>query len=437
MEIARLYKPLIAIVGPATIITAGAMGTGSTASLILSGAWFRYDLFWVLLITLPLYVVIMDSASRVGVLYGNRGMMSVIRENISTHIAWLIFLVHIPLHFLLVMGNMSVMTSSFLGLFGVYPPLESTEQAGDFYQLYEIGLSLTFAVVITWLMVSGGYAAIRNILAVLVFLLFVCFCVVAFAGFSEWKAILHGFVPQLPEPLIAPDTGKIRSSLASIIAIAGGVIAPSPILGISYMVIDNNIQQKDFGRELVHSIINYGVVFGGYSVFLLIAGGYVLYGLPNHAEIEHIHEAGRVLTSVFPDKYSFLGPKIFSIGIFLCALTTLVVVVQISAYFFLDMLGKNWRYASTNKNYTALIALWVILPSIITPLWKFPALLKILLLIGLNVVIAPCVIIIVIYLINNRKIMKTNKAGPIRNSLLFIAFAFSLLMGIFKMIVPS
>jgi manganese transport protein len=432
MRTHKLFRPLIAIVGPATIMTAGAMGTGSTASLILSGAWFRYDLLWVLLATLPLYIIVMDSASRVGVVYGNRGMMTVIRENISVQIAWLIFVVHVPLHFLLVMGNMSVMTSSFLSLIGVYPPAIATEVTTQTYQAYEIGLSLLFAVSITWLMVSGGYDAIRNVLAALVFILFLCFCIVAFSGFSEWRVILSGFIPQIPESLVVPGSDKVRSSSSSIIAIAGGVIAPSAMLGISYMSADNNIRTKDFGRELKNSIINYGLIFGGYSIFVLIAGGYALYGLPNHAEIELIHEAGRVLTNVFPEKYSFLGAKIFSIGLFLCALTTLVVVVQISAYFFLDILGKNWRYTTADKNYSALIALWVLLPSVVAPLWQFPALLKILLLIGINLVIAPGVILMIIFLANNGKIMKAHKAGPVRNGLLFIAFSSSLLMGIFK-----
>ena len=40
----KLLAYFIAIVGPAAVITAGTMGAGSTSSLILAGAWFRYDL---------------------------------------------------------------------------------------------------------------------------------------------------------------------------------------------------------------------------------------------------------------------------------------------------------------------------------------------------------------------------------------------------------
>ena len=137
---------------------------------------------------------------------------------------------------------------------------------------------------------------------------------------------------------------------------------------------------------------------------------------------------------MFPEKYSFLGAKIFSIGIFLCALTTLVVVVQITAYFILDILGKDWRYTRDNKGYGLLIALWVLVPSIVTPFWQFPALLKILLLIGANLVIAPVVIALIIYLANNGKIMREYKAGLVRNGLLIIAFLVSLVMGVSRLI---
>ena len=403
------------------------MGTGSTASLILSGAWFRYDLAWVLLVTIPLYIIVMDSAARVGVCYGNRGMMSVMREHVSTHIAWIIFILHMPLHFLLVMGNMSIMTSSSLALFHVYAP-----DTAD-YQSYELVLSLAYGAAISWLMISGGYAAIRNVLAALVFMLFLCFCVVAFSGFSEWQAILQGFVPQIPESMIAADSGKLRSSVGAIIAVAGGVIAPSAMLGISYMSADNDIKESDFGRELQSALVNYGLIFGGYSVFILVAGGYALHGLPNHLEIEQVHEAGQVLNGIFPNEYAFLGPKIFSFGLFLCALTTLVVVVQISAYFILDILGKDWRFNRDNRGYRVLIAAWVLIPSLVAPLWQFPALLKILLLIGANLVIAPAVIAIVIYLANNEKVMRQYRAGLVRNSFLVFALLLSLIMGISRL----
>ena len=50
------------------------MGAGSTSSLILAGAWFRYDLLWLAVLILPLFVVSVDSAARLGLVNKDRGM---------------------------------------------------------------------------------------------------------------------------------------------------------------------------------------------------------------------------------------------------------------------------------------------------------------------------------------------------------------------------
>lgn len=52
------------VVGPSAFMAAGAIGAGSTSSLILAGAWFGYELLWVALFILPLFVIAVDLALR-------------------------------------------------------------------------------------------------------------------------------------------------------------------------------------------------------------------------------------------------------------------------------------------------------------------------------------------------------------------------------------
>ena len=92
------------------------MGAGAAASLILAGAWFRYDLLWVIPVILPLFVISVDSASRIGLLNPDTGMFSQIRQRIHPGVAWLIFAINIPVHLLIGMGQMSVLTSSLMSL---------------------------------------------------------------------------------------------------------------------------------------------------------------------------------------------------------------------------------------------------------------------------------------------------------------------------------
>ena len=55
-------------VGPAALTAAGMIGAGAVATRLLAGAWFGFDLLWVALIVMPMVIVTLDSASRVGVL---------------------------------------------------------------------------------------------------------------------------------------------------------------------------------------------------------------------------------------------------------------------------------------------------------------------------------------------------------------------------------
>ncbi|MFT5484930.1 MAG: manganese transport protein, partial [Halieaceae bacterium] len=134
------------LVGPTAVMAAGTMGAGAAASLILAGAWFRYDLLWVIPLILPLFVISVDSASRIGLLNPTKGMFSLIREYVHPSVAWLIFAINIPVHLLIGMGQMSVMTSALMSLFTFYPPdLLSSDDYRSGYRVAEIAISLTTA----------------------------------------------------------------------------------------------------------------------------------------------------------------------------------------------------------------------------------------------------------------------------------------------------
>ena len=414
------------IVGPAAVMAAGTMGAGAAASLILAGAWFRYELLWVIPMILPLFVISVDTASRIGLLNPDKGMFSHIRDYVHPGAAWLLFAINIPVHLLIGMGQMSVMTSAAMSLFGFYPP--EAGASADYianYHYAEILLSLLVAAAVVWLLASGGYQRMQKVMSALMIVMFCGFLVVALTSLQQIGDILAGFVPAIPADLPVPGEGSIRSSTGSIIAIVGSALAPAALLGIPYMCADNLRGAPDLRRELRSSIINLGFVFGGYSIFVLIAGGYALYPLSHHAEIDTVHEAGRVLVNAFPSGLAFLGPLIFSAGLMIAALTTFVVVVQVICYFWLDMFGKDWHDTADNKAFKRLLVFWVVTPAVLAPFWSFPALLKVLLLMGFNTIVIPLVIVVVLVLANKSVVMGDHRASLPRNITLLAALALS------------
>ena len=85
------------------------IGAGAVATRLLAGAWFGFDLLWCALYVVPMVVIALDSASRVGVLSGGRGMFEMIRTDIGAWLAWGIFVPTVLVNVVVNMSQMSAM----------------------------------------------------------------------------------------------------------------------------------------------------------------------------------------------------------------------------------------------------------------------------------------------------------------------------------------
>ncbi len=421
------------LVGPAAVIAAGTMGAGAVASLILAGAWFRYDLLWVVLFMLPLFVVAVDSSSRIGSVNRGVGMMSIVSRHIHPSMAWLLLLINVPIHVLVAMGQFSVMTSAFLSLFGLHPPSPGAAAAEiDRYLVFEIGTSLALGALVLWLVLSQGYERMQKAMTAMMVVMFFCFLAIALRSFSDAGAIVAGFVPDIPADLPAPERGTVRLATSSIISIVGAAIAPGALLAIPYLSSDAGRGARTLKQDLRKSIVNLGVIFGAYAMFILIAGGYALYPLAGHAEIETVHAAGQVLTFAFPQAIAFLGPPIFTFGLFIAAMTTLVICVQVVIYLSLDMFGRDWTYTPDNRLFRRLLVVVTLAAAGLAPVWTFPALLKVVLLMGVNVLVIPMIIVAMLYLLNRQTVMGEHTAGAGRNLLLVACLLVAVVLAVDK-----
>lgn len=425
--ITRLFSKLI---GPAAVMAAGTMGAGAVASFLLAGAWFRYDLLWVILAMLPIFVISVDSASRIGALNPEMGMFALVRQRMSFTLAWLLLLLIVPVHFLVTMGQISVMSSAFAALFGV------SASAGDGLEAQSVALqvatSLTLSAAVLWLVFSRGYERLQRVMTLLMVLMFVCFLIVALRGLSEWEAILAGFVPSLPPDLPVPGGDQLRLVSSSIIAMVGAAVAPAALLGMPYLCADDGGNREQLNKAFWQAVINMGFIFGAYAIFVVVAGGFALHSLPDHASFADVSQASAVFRDALPGIFATLGPTIFTLGLFTAAMTTLVVAAQVTVYFMLDMFELEWRFASDNKRYHRVLSVFVLGAAALAPFWDFPALLKVILLMGINVVVIPLGFLIVIVLVNNNSVMKGFVAEWWRNAALMIGLVVSIALAVDK-----
>jgi len=224
----------------------------------------------------------------------------------------------------------------------------------------------------------------------------------------------------------------VRVATGSIIAMVGAAIAPAALLGLPYLCADAGGSRRELDSALRQAVVNLGVIFGAYALLVVVAGGFALYPLAGHAGLADVREASAVLRGALPGSLAALGPVVFTVGLFTAAMTTMVVASQVTAYFILDMLGLDWRFTAGNRRYHVLLAAFVLAAAALAPLWDFPALLKVILLMGVNVVVIPVVYVIVIALVNSRSVMREVRPEPWRNAILVVGLLASVLLAVDK-----
>jgi Mn2+/Fe2+ NRAMP family transporter len=119
---------------------------------------------------------------------------------------------------------------------------------------------------------------------------------------------------------------------------------------------------------------------------------------------------------------SFLAPRFFSLGLIAAAFTTLISVALTMTYFCLDMAKRTG--APDNTTFKKVFALWIAVPALIAPFWKLPALLKAILAMVGNLVLAPIAIAVILYFVT-RPAMGEYRANAGRTAVLVITMLFA------------
>ena len=422
------------LVGPAALTAAGMIGAGAVATRLLAGAWFGFDLLWCALYVVPMVVISLDSASRVGVLSGGRGMFQMIREDIGAWLAWGIFVPTVLVNVVVNMSQMSAMVEGAYGSAGMLPPTGGQAGAG----LLMVTVALTGLTLVS--AVLGGYKRVEKIMTALLILILVCFIIVAIKGLLDWQtwlALGSGLVPHIPDNVPVVGTERSRGALTQVIAIAGQALPPAVFLSYGYLAANAGYKGTagEIRQAFWKTVQNLGVLWGLFSVVVIVAGATALHavytgsgptylGVSHFSQIESIPVAGQVLGPAFPGALGYLAPRFFSVGLIAAAFTTLISVSLTMTYFCLDMARKNWHFTAENRLFKVVFAIWISVPALIAPFWQLPALLKAIIAMVGNLLLAPVAVLVIMYFVNRPQLGEF-RAGTARNIILGVTALFA------------
>jgi len=274
----------------------------------------------------------------------------------------------------------------------------------------------------------------------LLVVILVCFIFVAVKGLLDWQtwpALAAGLVPKIPESVpVFGAPGRARNAFTQIMAIAGQALPPAVLLSYGYLAANSGFTTADAKRTFWKTVTNLGVVWGLFSVVVIVAGATALHnvytgsgpthlGVSHYSQIETIPVAGQVLGPAFPGVLGFLAPRFFSMGLIAAAFTTLISVSLTMTYFCLDIARRNWHFTQDNQAFKIVFATWIAIPALVAPFWQLPALLKAILAMVGNLLMAPLAVAIILYFIN-RPALGEFRANAGRNAVLVLTFLFAL-----------
>ena len=339
-------RALHQFVGPAALTAAGMIGAGAVATRLLAGAWFGFDLLWVAILVIPMVIFTLDSASRIGILSGGRGLLDMVRTDIGAWLAWVVFLPMALVNVVVNMSQMSAMVEGAYGALGMLPPAERRGDArpgrGDARADRRHGGRRGARR----LQADGNDhdgAARRDP---------VCFIVVAIKGlldWSTWPALAAAWCRRFPPTCrwsVSPERVAQRLHADHGDRRPGAAAGGAAVVRLSRRQL--RLHRRRHQAGVLADGTNLGVVWGLFSVVVIVAGATALHavytgsgpthlGVSHYSQIESIPVAGQVLGPAFPGALGFLAPRFFSMGLIAAAFTTLIWVSLTMTYFCLDI----------------------------------------------------------------------------------------------------
>lgn len=396
-------RRLLKIIGPGLITGASDDDPSGIATYSQAGAQYGLSTLWTALLTFPLMAAIQEMCARIGIAT-SRGLTSVLKENYSKRVLYLMLLFATPAIILNIGADIAGM-GAVANL--IVPQVHAS--------MFSIGFTIL-------LLICTIYFSYRKIAAILKFLALVLFVyiVVPFLAHTDWNAALRN--------TFLPSVRFNKDYLAILVAILGTTISPYLFFWQSDIEVEElREKQKKQQRTVIAGNrvyqamqidVNTGMLFSNIVMFFIIlTTGTVLAPAGIH-KIETVEQAAEALKPFAGNLTYYL----FAFGVIGTGLLAIPVLSGSLSYIFSETFGfemgldKKFHEA---KGFYLIIAISLVAGLAINYLGINPvqALIYSAILYGLT---APVLIAIILHICNNAKIMGTHVNGKLSNVLGFL-----------------
>jgi NRAMP (natural resistance-associated macrophage protein)-like metal ion transporter len=413
-----LWRTLImffSVVGPGLITANADNDVGGIFTYSSAGAQFGYSLLWLLVPVTIALVVVQEMCARMGAVTG-KGLADLIRENFGVKVTFWCLL-------LFVLGDVGNTAAEFAGVASSAPILGGYLHIVN-GEAFKIALVAGAAIFVFLTVTRGSAKVIERVFFAFCFV-YVAYIVSAFAVHPNWGDVLH----QSVFPHFTPS----KAYLLMIIAIIGTTISPWMQFYIQAAVVDKGVREDDYAYSRLDVVVG-GIWTDVIAYFIIVSCAATIFVHNLHAAHPlAINDVGDVAVALTPLAGKFAA-LLFALGLLNAAVFTASILPLSTAYYVCEAFGfergVDHRFSEAPVFYGFYLVLIVIgAGTVIVP--GAPLVPIIFYSQVLNGMLLPIVLVLMLLLINNKKLMGKWTNGPLFN---VIAWTTAVVVGILTVI---
>lgn len=398
MEIIKRTKQLASYLAPGMFIIGYVIGTGSVTSMSVAGAGYGMSLLWALLLSCCFTFVMLSAISRLTMASGKT----------------LLYLIKIEIHWslslLLFAGLCVSIISSVVGVMGVVTEVlqewsKPLSTSGEGWSQVLIALVLSSLLYVLFL--TGKHKHFLKVISLLVALMGLAFLATNFIVVTDPKVIMQGLVPKIPSTGNAPliISGMIGTTMAGVVLVSRSILVQEN----GWTLKDLSKEQRDAALSMFLTFIISGSIMASAAGTLYING----ITIDNAIEMVNMLEplAGR------------LAVNLFVTGIVAAGLSSIFPNLLLLPWLIADYQGIP---RNIHRPLFKFIVLGIAVSALIIPIFGGKPVFLLIASQAFSPLIMPLLTLLLIILLNNKKLMREHKACVWMNMVLGITFAFSL-----------
>ena len=404
----RSLLMFLSVVGPGLITANADNDVGGITTYSLAGAQFGYELLWLLVPVTIALLVTQEMCARMGAVTG-KGLADLIRENFGVKVTFWVLITFV----LCDLGNTA---AEFAGIASAAPILHSYVPLINKYWLTIFGAAFVFFVV-----TRGTYRVVEKI--------FLAFCTV-YLAYIVSGILVHPQWHDVARAMVTPHFSGGSAYLLMAIGVIGTTISPWMQFYIQSAIVEKGVKIKDYPYSRI-DVISGALFTDIVAFFIIIACAATIFLFNAHAPQGHqitVNDAGDAATALAPlaGKYASL---LFAVGLLNAALFTASILPLSTAYYVCEAFGfesgVERRFREAPVFYSLYLGLIVIGAGLVlipgAPLLRIIFYSQV-----LNGALLPVVLILMLLLINNRRLMGQYVNGRTLNA---IAWATVVIVG--------